>query len=439
MLLDSGLYENIDVNIKEKALQEKNKSLAEFSFILDMILEINKLVDIEDIINRMFDLFVMLTGASKLTYFTVVNNEIKTIYTYRSTTYDKKIVEEHIDNDFNEYKVKQSKKGFILKIKIDEDIFDYLDVDNVASSENVKEYIKLSTYILKICSVMICKRKEYYKLIKSKIELEQDNKAKNIFIANISHELRTPINVLYSGIQLFESMIQNKSNEYLSRSSIYLRSMKQNCFRLLRLVNNVIDITKIESNFMSMNVNNVNIVNITEEIALSVAEYANAKEIYVEFDTEYEEIIMAVDIEKIDRIFFNLLSNAVKFTKQGGSIFVYISIKNNNVILSVRDTGVGIPEDKISQIFDRFVQVENTLVKTHEGSGIGLAIVKSLVEMHNGKISVVSKVDAGTEFIIELPITILNKKQLEYEDIVDRRQGLVEVLNLEFSDIYLER
>jgi len=188
-----------------------------------------------------------------------------------------------------------------------------------------------------------------------------------------------------------------------------------------------------------MSTKNENIVSIVEEITLSVAEYAKEKGLYVEFDTEVEEIIMAIDVEKIDRIFFNLFSNAVKFTAKGGSIFVNIATKDGRAIISVKDTGIGIPPDKIKQIFDRFTQVENTLIKTHEGSGIGLAIVKSLVEMHHGNIHVISSVGAGSEFIVELPIETIDQHTTDNKYTVDREQSLVEMLNIEFSDIYANR
>lgn len=475
MLLDSGVYENIDVYLKEFSefvsldytvipvgidyfrnhimnmylnwknnenkiiAEKKTKEVAQFAFMSDMVYEINKLMEIEHVINKMFELFVMLTGASKVAYIRVVRGKVEKVFTYRNEAYNGELLEKYLDSDFDKAFIKESNRGFILKTKVREGIFHYLEVDDVAVSEHIQEYVKMTMDVFRICSLIIFKRKEYYELIKSKIELEEESKAKSTFIANISHELRTPINVLFSAIQLFQGMIKSSPHKHPPKVSIHLKSMKQNCFRLLRLVNNIIDITKIEASFMNMDFKNENIVSIVEEITLSVAQYAKEKGLYVEFDTEDEEIITAMDVEKIDRITFNLLSNAVKFTKKGGSIFVNIYREEERVLISVRDTGIGIPNDKIDKVFDRFIQVEDTLIKTHEGSGIGLAIVKSLVEMHQGSISVTSNVGVGTEFIVELPIKTLPEQTLENEYIEDREQDIVQRLNIEFSDIYLER
>jgi signal transduction histidine kinase len=165
--------------------------------------------------------------------------------------------------------------------------------------------------------------------------------------------------------------------------------MKQNCYRLLRLINNLIDITKIDSGFINLNLQNKNIVEVIENVTLSTVEYVESKCRTIIFDTDVEEKIMAFDPEKIERIILNLISNAVKFTKPQDQIEINVYDKKENIIISVKDTGIGIPKEKQKIIFERFRQVSPLLNRTHEGSGIGLSLVKSLVEMHTGnKISV---------------------------------------------------
>ena len=253
----------------------------------------------------------------------------------------------------------------------------------------------------------------------------------------MSHELKTPLNIIFSTAQLFSVYINedvnSNNNEKLNE---YTRYIKQNCYRLLRLVNNIIDISKIDSKFMELNLKNQNIVQVVEEITMSIIPYAKGMSRTIIFDTNIEEKIMAFDEEKIERILLNLISNATKFTKPGDTIEVCVQDKDNHVIISVKDNGIGIPEDKLSQIFERFKQVDPLLSRAHEGSGIGLTIVKSLVEMHGGNINVKSKYQEGTEFTISLPV-----RMVDHNDINNSKIGLInqtnsEKIEIEFSDIY---
>ncbi|WP_242834278.1 sensor histidine kinase [Clostridium pasteurianum] len=204
----------------------------------------------------------------------------------------------------------------------------------------------------------------------------------------------------------------------------------------MRLVNNLIDITKIDSGYFDINETNNNIIKLVEDITLSVADYIEDKGLSLTFDTEVEKKIIACDPEKIERIFMNLLSNAVKFTPYGGSIMVNIEDGNENICLRVKDTGRGIPQNKLDIIFERFVQVDKSFARDHEGSGIGLSLVKALVELHGGKISVVSKVGHGTEFIIYLPCKLVNASNDKFAVLESVSEGLIQKLNIEFSDIY---
>lgn len=259
---------------------------------------------------------------------------------------------------------------------------------------------------------------------------------KNDYVSNLSHELRTPLNVIMSTIQLMESILKNApKGEIHQNLKKYIGIMKQNCFRQLRLINNIIDIGKIDSGFYEINKRNYDIVNIVENITLSVSEYIKSKSINLVFDTDMEEKIIACDVDKIERIMLNLLSNAVKFTAEGGSITVNMYDKGDTVVISVKDSGIGIPKEKLDIIFERFKQVDKSLTRSHEGSGIGLSLVKSLVEMHEGRISVKSEYGKGSEFIVELPVKTVQETDVEEKE--ERKQDtFVEKINLEFSDIY---
>ncbi|KZL89249.1 PAS domain-containing sensor histidine kinase [Clostridium magnum] len=273
--------------------------------------------------------------------------------------------------------------------------------------------------------------KENEKVISDTIEF---NRQMMEFFANISHELKTPLNVILGAIQLLEL----PNNKGLSKSfdltlNKYIGTMKQNCYRLLRIINNLIDVSKFDTGYFKLNLSNYNIVSVIEDITLSVADYIETSGVKLIFDTDTEEKIIAIDADKVERIILNLLSNAVKFTDAGDSILVRIEDKNESIIISVKDTGVGIPKDKLDIIFERFGQVDKTLSRNNEGSGIGLCLVKSLVGMHDGTIKVKSKIGEGSEFIIELPIRIVEETEV-VESCLD--QSNVEKINIEFSDIY---
>ena len=264
---------------------------------------------------------------------------------------------------------------------------------------------------------------------------------KNEFFANLSHEFKTPINIVLSMMQLMGKNIEDGSIQYNKDTNLdkHIKIVKQNAYRLLRLVNNLIDMTRIDAGYYKMNFENHNIISVIEEITMSVADYIEEKGISLIFDTEEEEIILACDPDKIERIMLNLLSNAVKAMTSNKhlerelEIEVYIAVKNENVYVSVKDNGIGIPQEKLQDIFTRFVQVEDNITRKTEGSGIGLALVKSLVEMHGGQIDVESEEGIGTNFCLSLPI----KRVVEVNDTVDPTiSNKIEKCVIEFSDVY---
>lgn len=281
----------------------------------------------------------------------------------------------------------------------------------------------------------ISERKKALEKDKALKEAMEYDRIKNEFMANISHELRTPLNVIFGAVQLIEYYSENNSVcENKQNITKYSKSMRQNCYRMLRLVNNLIDLTRLDSGFLKLNLQNHNIINIIEDITLSVAQYIESKNINIEFDTEVEEKYLACDADMIERIMLNILSNAVKFTPKGGSIWVNVYDRGDFILISIKDSGIGIPEDKLQVIFDRFRQVDKTLTRNTEGSGIGLNLVKSLVELHEGEICAESKCGQGSEFIVELPVRTVPWDEVAAT--IDMPQGKVERIHIEFSDIY---
>jgi len=267
-------------------------------------------------------------------------------------------------------------------------------------------------------------------------ETLENEKLRTAFFANISHEFRTPLNVVFSAEQIIRYKITNiKDYENKKEISKYVDMIKQNCYRLVRLIDNLIDSTKLDAGYFLCSLKNWNIVNVVEDICLSVAKYIENRDIKLTFDTEIEEKMIACDADMVERIMLNLISNAVKFTPKGGSIFVNISEHEDKITISVKDTGIGIPDNMKDSIFEKFIQVDKTTNRKTEGSGIGLSIVKSLCEIQNGSISVISEEGKGSEFVFELPNRMIDDTQIKRDETEETNQ-LIEKINIEFSDIY---
>ena len=271
-------------------------------------------------------------------------------------------------------------------------------------------------------------------LIIANKELIIANKAQGEFLVNISHELKTPLNVIFSTAQLFDLYCRRGSFDDNKESIIkYIESIKQNSYRLSKLINNIVDLSKIEAGFFKLNLSNNNIVEVVEEIVMSVTNLTDSKGLNIIFDTNIEEKIIACDIEMIERIVLNLLSNAIKFSDEGAGIFVEVKDKNEFVEISVKDNGIGIEDDHLDMIFDRFKQVDKSLSRNAEGTGVGLSLVKSIVELHGGSINVKSEIGKGSEFTVILPSRNAINESMLYNSKVRSEN---ESIRVELSDIY---
>ncbi len=263
-------------------------------------------------------------------------------------------------------------------------------------------------------------------------EAKENERLRTEFFANLSHEFRTPINIIYSSCQLMDMYINKDSIEDINK---YNKVVKQNCYRILRLTNNLIDTTLINEGFYKVNWYKGDIVSIVEDIVLSVSSYIEDHGIEIIFDTDVEEKEMITDPEAIERIILNLLSNAVKYkNEQNGIIEVNIKDKGAFVEISIKDNGRGIPIEKQKSVFERFTRVDKSLNRLQEGSGLGLYIVKSLVILHKGNILLNSNGSNGTEFIITLPV-IDDKENFDKGKVIDT-SSIDEKIKIEFSDIY---
>lgn len=250
------------------------------------------------------------------------------------------------------------------------------------------------------------------------------------FLLNITHDLRAHLNVILSGLQYMECNGENQSE----KNSEYVSMLRRNSLKMLKLINNLIDTTKLENSYNNISRKNVDIVSTVEGTISCIDKYAKEKNINLIFDTNEEECITAIDVDAIDRVIMNLLSNAIKFSYNDSSIYIYMDIKESEVIIKVKDEGIGISKEDQKNIFNRFYQVNKGKIIEQAGSGIGLDLVHYLINAHNGKIRLISDEGKGSEFVITLPIEIMTEEGFCR---TDNRDKIDSMLELEFSDIYL--
>jgi signal transduction histidine kinase/DNA-binding response OmpR family regulator len=247
-------------------------------------------------------------------------------------------------------------------------------------------------------------------------KLHEVDEMKSRFFANISHEFRTPLTlILGPAKQIIAETEEGKIREELN--VIY-----RNANKLLGLVNQLLDVSKLESGTMKLRTVPQNIVPLVKALALSFTSYAERKRITLTFNSTEDEIRAYIDKDKIEKIITNILSNAFKFTPEGGRIDVAVTREKDLVNVSISDTGTGIPAQKLPKIFDRFYQVDGSHTKEQEGTGIGLSLTKELVELHKGTIEVESTEGKGTTFTIRIP---LGREHLKPEEVCEPEEGEV--------------
>ena len=258
---------------------------------------------------------------------------------------------------------------------------------------------KLDEIVMKRTKQLSDEMEKNTELLNKVIELEIK---KNNYFVNLSHELRTPLNVIYSTQQLIIEL--NKNGILKEKLDYYMDVIARNSKRLLKMINDIIDTSKIESGCYHLNITETDIVYLVEESVLSLKDYIEGKGVTLIVDPEMEEKTINCDNDAIERCIINLVSNAAKFTEAGDSITVRIIEEKSQVKIEVIDTGIGIAEEYHETIFNRFNQIVDSNSEKNGGSGLGLTITRQIIELHNGKIYVESKPGNGSKFTIILPI-----------------------------------
>ncbi|QMU26744.1 hybrid sensor histidine kinase/response regulator transcription factor [Adhaeribacter radiodurans] len=248
-----------------------------------------------------------------------------------------------------------------------------------------------------------------YKLVQEREEAQRRQELDTLkirFFTNISHEFRTPLTLILSPLEKMLKEATADGNKITQLKLIY-----RNARRLLNLVNQLLDFRKMEVQEIVLHPSQIDVIPFIREIAFSFSDISENKNIQFTFQTGMEHLVTNIDQDKMEKILFNLLSNAFKFTPEGGKVSVEVSVAdfNNdpdrkNLVIQVKDTGIGIPPEDQENVFKRFFQSDIPGSMVNQGSGIGLAITKEFVKLHQGEITIQSAPGAGTCFTIMLPV-----------------------------------
>lgn len=284
--------------------------------------------------------------------------------------------------------------GFILLCKSGSNFYnnDCIEVMSAVSSilsYNIKdvELSEVFKYQLKALSASV-------------LQVKESEKVKTEFLANISHELRTPLNSIIGFSEILANGFYGNLNE---KQSEFVRDINVSGLHLLGMINEILDISKIEAHAMNLNKSEFSINLAVVEVVNVLKPLADIKSVKISIDIEKDANIYA-DFQKIKQILYNLLSNAIKFSPERDSILVKVRFENNNLIIEVKDNGVGIAPENHQKIFEKFVQLENAYTKKESSTGLGLTITKELAQMLGGKINIESNIGEGAKFIVILPL-----------------------------------
>jgi signal transduction histidine kinase len=248
-------------------------------------------------------------------------------------------------------------------------------------------------------------------------ELQQATRLKDEFLATMSHELRTPLNAILGMSEALQDEIFGSIN---ARQLNAVSTIEQSGEHLLSLINDILDVSKITAGKLALSITQVSVPELCESSLMLVKQQAFAKQIQIDTDLPADLELIAIDERRMRQVLINLLNNAVKFTPTGGTVTLSVSIKpieiaaqtaGYAVCFAISDTGIGIASDDLTKLFQPFIQIDSSLSRKYEGTGLGLVLVKQIVELHGGDVTINSEVGRGSCFTAIIPQTYLNLPQ----------------------------
>ncbi|WP_321417112.1 HAMP domain-containing sensor histidine kinase [uncultured Methanomethylovorans sp.] len=243
-------------------------------------------------------------------------------------------------------------------------------------------------------------KEEKRKALEDKILAESLNRAKSEFLANMSHELRTPLNSI---IGFSDLLLTGNCGELNEKQIRFTSNISNSGKDLLNIINDILDLSKIEAHQMKLNYENISIKQIVDEIMTTLKPLASNNNLHLDA-SPVENTIIKADKIKMKQILLNLTGNAIKFTPPGGYVTISSSVNDGMVNIQVKDTGIGISQEDQQKLFEPFKQIDSTFSRKYNGTGLGLSLVKKMVEMHKGRVSLKSELGKGSIFIISLPV-----------------------------------
>jgi len=394
------------------------------------------------VINNISDIVIMVDNTGKIIFENICNNNLNknSPKVYKCIFFGKKaVINDKDGNPFvnGSHPLSRLLKGEyinqeIISVKKNNSVF-YYKINAVPIFDKKEELNLGILFLWDVTDKVIAEKRKTE-------ELEAALRMKEDFLLLISHEFKTPITVILSALQAIDHFC---SNEISEKCKDYLGKIRKNVNRQLKLVNNLLDITSARTSKIHLSKKKVDIISETEAIIENASEYAKFKNIDICFITNVNKSVVWLDEEKYERVMLNLLSNAIKYTDKGKKVTVSIHQGKGFFKINVCDNGVGISRENQKKIFERFGQVDNTLVRLAEGVGIGLPLVKHIVEAMGGTITVKSRIGVGSVFTVTLPREDapenygdeFNPGPRDPEE--ERLERLINSTALEFSDVYL--
>ncbi len=265
-----------------------------------------------------------------------------------------------------------------------------------------------------VCRDITQRKQAEEQLRRTNAELERATKLKDEFLANMSHELRTPLNAIIGISEALQEEVYGPLTEKQQRS---LGTVEKSGQHLLQLINEILDLSKIESGKMELQPTSISARSLCNSSLAFVKELANKKQVVLSLDLSETDFSFVADERRMRQVLVNLLNNAVKFTPEGGRVTLRArkQLSDLTVLFAVEDTGIGIPADKIDTLFEAFVQIDSSLSRRYEGTGLGLPLVKRIAELHGGTVTVETEVDRGSTFTVSLPQTTGDRPEASIE------------------------